>query len=526
MRRAKIGLLLALMPLAVAFAQIPAVSSFAQIYLEFDESLYPFIRPAVQEIIGANWRFPPGLRIRVGEPICPQQETVGIYCSGHNLNVIIIKPDGQDFMLEVLRHELGHATADVMGIAVSACGEADYRRQFVNPECSWSEGWADFFAASWARSPYIRMADINLDTYTPRDTERPWVSDVTWTLWTLNKLYSWEPLRCALNAYPRPTTLDQFLENLSNQCGLSPVAPPPPPPVLDSDGDGIPDNQDQCPLQPGPPPTGCPPPQPPPPPTPPRAGYRIEGVQVIIPQPMWLEIQVTLFNDGPFIEGFLELFCEGTLVASSRLEALPNSRITLFYRVNACASGEIIVYDVDRRATDRRQFGGALPPSPSALTISPSNGSTTRRSARVNATITNPSGTTKMVTAINATGCTVRSVRPRLPLTLAAGESRSVRVSLRCPRGGAAWTLSVVAVDLPGIAPRAAGLMGALVYYSRGLKVNGFVQVQLFDLAGRQLAITKCGEGTEVDLPNGVYLYVLRDCNTGRIDKGKLAIVK
>jgi len=390
MKVCKLMLIALILPLATLWI---GFSGFGQISLEFDESLYPFIRPAVQEIVDANWSFPMGLRIRVGEPVCPQQETVGIYCSSLNFRVIVLKPLDPNLMLEVLRHELGHATAEVMGImAEITCNGADYRHQFVSSECSWSEGWADFFAAFWARSPYIRMADINLDTYTPRDTQQPWVSDVTWTLWTLNKLYGWEHLKCALDAYPRPTTLHSFLANLSNQCEV-PAPPPKPPPTQ-------------------------------------------------------------------------------------------------------------------------------------GLLISPNNGSTTRTRPRVNAIVSNPLGTAKRVTAIEATGCTVGRVRPSLPLTLAAGESLSVRVSLRCPRGGATWTLNVSATDLPNETPRAASSQHALIYYNHRLEVGGFMQVQLFDLAGRRLVTTECGAGANTSLPNGVYLYALRDCATGQIHKGKLVVMR
>jgi hypothetical protein len=47
-----------------------------------------------------------------------------------------------------------------------------------------------------------------------------------------------------------------------------PTQPPPPPPPIDSDNDGIPDNQDQCPYQAGSPPSGCPSVTQPPPTTP------------------------------------------------------------------------------------------------------------------------------------------------------------------------------------------------------------------------------------------------------------------
>lgn len=55
-----------------------------------------------------------------------------------------------------------------------------------------------------------------------------------------------------------------------------PQDPPPPPPVLDSDGDGVPDNLDSCPGTPAGTPvdaSGCPiQPPPPPPPPPPTSG--------------------------------------------------------------------------------------------------------------------------------------------------------------------------------------------------------------------------------------------------------------
>lgn len=50
--------------------------------------------------------------------------------------------------------------------------------------------------------------------------------------------------------------------------GTSPPPPPPPPPPVDTDGDGVPDMNDQCPGLPGPAPSGCPQPDPPPPPPP------------------------------------------------------------------------------------------------------------------------------------------------------------------------------------------------------------------------------------------------------------------
>jgi glucose/sorbosone dehydrogenase len=64
---------------------------------------------------------------------------------------------------------------------------------------------------------------------------------------------------------PPPDGDGDGVPDSQDQCSDQPGDPPsgcPPPP--DSDADGVPDSQDQCPNQPGNPPTGCPPAPPPP----------------------------------------------------------------------------------------------------------------------------------------------------------------------------------------------------------------------------------------------------------------------
>jgi len=188
------------------------------------------------------------------------------------------------------------------------------------------------------------------------------------------------------------------------------------------------------------------------------------------------------------------------------------------------------------------------------LTITPSSGSTTRRSARVTATISNPTGAALTATSITATGCEVRRVRVvgvpgvrRLPVTVPAGGSVQVRVSLRCPRGGASWTLSVLqaggtgtsatlrAFDELAVAKRSDGFTFAAL----GSNVEA-MRLEVFDIAGRKLYDSDFVAGNALSwnmltdngtrVANGVYLYVVTIRNANgeivRSEIRKLAILR
>lgn len=178
------------------------------------------------------------------------------------------------------------------------------------------------------------------------------------------------------------------------------------------------------------------------------------------------------------------------------------------------------------------------PPPPPPITIFPHEGATPKRTVRVRAILTNTMETAFMVKAIMSNGCEVRRVRPQLPQVLAPFQSKAIRVSLRCRKGGAAWMLSVDAEQLSvsrmalqafdelGLAQRSNGF----IFVPQSSGVEG-LKLELFDLSGRKVFDSGFILGRGLDnvqghrLANGVYLYVIT-ASDGTKQLGKFVVLR
>lgn len=244
-----------------------------------------------------------------------------------------------------------------------------------------------------------------------------------------------------------------------------------------------------------------------------------------------MTIQATLINN----DGMLEI--TGIMAAGCTVRSVqPKLPLPL-------APGESKPVTISLRCpreggADRvRLFASFLRPSlpepptfPPRLVISPSGGATRRTSVKVRATITNTTATALVAKMITSTGCTLRRVRPRLPLTLAPFESKRITVSLaRCQRaesGWAGWTLSVVeesanvseATPLAFREPIAIKRLGGFSFAAFGTDIES-LKLEVFDLTGRKLYDSGFVAGPALSwnplankgsrAANGVYLYVV-----------------
>ncbi|OGF53282.1 MAG: hypothetical protein A2Z21_01210 [Candidatus Fraserbacteria bacterium RBG_16_55_9] len=75
-------------------------------------------------------------------------------------------------------------------------------------------------------------------------------------------------------------------------------------------------------------------------------------------------------NDGPYLTGYVELVCKNRVRLSTTLGNAVGESFSIFLAVPFNQPCEVVIYDLDRKVTDRRnvEFGSAPTPTPEPLT--------------------------------------------------------------------------------------------------------------------------------------------------------------
>jgi hypothetical protein len=154
------------------------------------------------------------------------------------------------------------------------------------------------------------------------------------------------------------------------------------------------------------------------------------------------------------------------------------------------------------------------PPGPTTATLVANVGKAPKKPAKsmtykdVFVSATGPAGASKALTGFSVPGCTVKSVKgPALPVTVSVGGAPvgPFKVKVKCATKPAA---------VPGLTPlRVGGGETDGVPSLIPLRAGSVGTVEVFTLTGKKVLETGFSGGaldaTKLDLPNGVYLYVV-----------------
>jgi hypothetical protein len=157
---------------------------------------------------------------------------------------------------------------------------------------------------------------------------------------------------------------------------------------------------------------------------------------------------------------------------------------------------------------------GTTPPGPTTATLVANVGKAPKKPAKsmtykdVFVSATGPAGASKALTGFSVPGCTVKSVKgPALPVTVSVGGAPvgPFKVKVKCATKPA---------TVPGLTPqRVGGGETDGVPSLIPLRAGSVGTVEVFTLTGKKVLETGFSGGaldaTKLDLPNGVYLYVV-----------------
>jgi hypothetical protein len=173
---------------------------------------------------------------------------------------------------------------------------------------------------------------------------------------------------------------------------------------------------------------------------------------------------------------------------------------------NFTSNNEVLIGDI-------MVDGITTPPGPTTATLVANVGKAPKKPAKsmtykdVFVSATGPAGASKALTGFSVPGCTVTKVTgPALPVTVSVGGAPvgPFKVKVKCATKPTA---------VPGLTPLRVGGDDGGVPSLIPLRAGSVGTVEVFTLAGKKVLETGFSGGaldaTKLDLPNGVYLYVV-----------------